>query len=76
MKMVRGRVQLTVEMNVINLETDAVMVDEYGDVVIGDSDQFFEDWVTGWLGGLGELLGTTEDVVDLHIMSDDEEDEE
>lgn len=76
MKMVSGRVRLTVYMNVINLETDAVKVDEYDDVVIEDTDQFFDDWVTGWLGGLGELLGTTEDVVDLCILSDDEEDEE
>ena len=76
MKMVKGRVQLTAYMNVINLETDAVKVDEDGNVVIKDTDQFFEDWVTGWLEGQGELLWTSEETVDLCIMSDDEGDEE
>ena len=71
---VNGRVTISLSLNVIGLETDAVEKDDYGDVIITDPDQFFIDWSNDWERGIGELLGATDEDVDLEAAKDDEED--
>ena len=69
---VKGRVEISLRLNVINLETDAVEVDKYGDVIITDPDEFFVDWSNDWEKGIGELLGATDEDVSLEAVEDDD----
>lgn len=77
---VYGRVTISLSLNVIGLETDAVEIDEYGRVVINDPDTFFMDWSNDWEKGIGELLGASDQDVDLEAVEDewdeDEDDED
>ena len=66
---VNGHVTLSVSLNVIGLETEAVSVNENGELMITDPDQFFMDWVEEWDQGNGELLGASEDSVELDVVS-------
>lgn len=70
---VSGRVEISLRLNVINLETDAVEVDKYGDVIITDPDTFFVDWSNDWEHGIGELLGATDEDVKLEAVDDAED---
>ena len=70
---VYGRVTISLSLNVIGLETDAVEKDDYGNVIITDPDQFFIDWSDDWEKGIGELLGASDEDVDLEAVEDDEE---
>jgi hypothetical protein len=72
---VSGRVDISLRLNVIDLETDAVEKDEYGRVIITDPDQFFVDWSEDWERGIGELLGATDEDVYLEAEDDEDEDE-
>ena len=74
MMRVYGYVTMSIAMNVIGLETDAVYVDEYGDVRINNPDQFFDDWVMGWIEGQGELLGADDEKAELVGEDADEDD--
>ena len=58
---------MSVSMNVIGLETDAVEVNEYGRFIITDPDQFFLDWSNDWEQGIGELLGASDESIDLYV---------
>lgn len=75
---VDGYVKMSITMNVIGLETDAVEVNRYGRVAIIDPDQFFMDWCDEWENGNGELSGASDLTVELEACDDevDEEDEE
>jgi type IV secretory pathway TrbF-like protein len=73
---VDGYVKMSISMNVIGLETDAVKIDRYGRVVITDPDQFFLDWSDEWERGNGELSGASDITVELDAIEDEEEDEE
>jgi hypothetical protein len=73
---VDGRVTISLSLNVIALETDAVEVDEYGRVVINDPETFFVDWSDEWEKGTGELLGASDHEVDLEVVDEDEEEYE
>lgn len=73
MKKVFGRVTISLSLNVIGLETDAVEIDEYGNVTIDDPDQFFIDWSNDWEQGIGELLGATDEDVDLEAVEDEDD---
>jgi len=73
---VNGRVEMSISMNVIDLETDAVEIDSYGKLRINNPDQFFIDWVDAWSGGMGELLGASDEDVDIEKVEEDEEDED
>lgn len=74
---VDGVVTMVVELNVCDLETDAVYKNEYGEIKINDPDSFFLDWVNDWENGMGELLGCHEENTDLEEIEEDwEEDEE
>lgn len=55
---VRGGVDIRLHLNVYNLETDAVEVND-GIVKIVDDEQFFMDWCEQWEKGIGELLGAS-----------------
>ena len=68
---VSGRVNMSISMNVIRLETDAVEVGRFGDLVITDPDRFFMDWVDDWNVGNGELMGASDECVDLEEHDDD-----
>ena len=68
-----GRVTISLSLNVIGLETDAVEKDEYDNVIITDPDQFFLDWSNDWEKGIGELLGASDEDVSLEAVDDDEE---
>ena len=70
---VYGRVTISLSLNVIGLETDAVEKDDYSNVIITDPDQFFIDWSDDWEKGIGELLGASDEDVDLEAVEDDEE---
>jgi hypothetical protein len=72
---VNGRVTISLSLNVIGLETDAVEKDDCGDVIITDPDQFFIDWSNDWEKGIGELLGASDEDVSLEA-EEDEEDED
>lgn len=67
------RFQVCLSLNVIGLETDAVEKDEYDNVIITDPDQFFLDWSNDWEQGIGELLGTTDEDVDLEAVEDEDD---
>ncbi len=73
---VYGRVTISLSLNVIGLETDAVEVDEYGRVVINDPDTFFVDWSNNWEKGIGELLGASDQDVELEVVDYDEDEGE
>ena len=73
MKKVFGRVTISLSLNVIGLETDAVEIDEYGNVIIDDPDQFFLDWSADWEQGIGELLGANDEDVDLEAVEDEDD---
>lgn len=74
---VDGHVRMSINMNVIGLETDAVTIDSYGEVIITDPDQFLIDWFDEWNVGNGELLGASDESVYLETYrEEDEEDEE
>ena len=73
MKKVFGRVTISLSLNVIGLETDAVEIDEYGNVIITDPDQFFLDWSDDWEQGIGELLGATDEDVDLEAVEEEDD---
>ncbi|MBO6272770.1 hypothetical protein J6O48_08335 [bacterium] len=64
---------MSVSLNVINLETDAVELNRYGKVSITNPDQFFEDWVDDWCSGRGELTGASDSSVDLEVIEDEDE---
>lgn len=70
---VNGFVRISLSLNVYDLETDAVYVDEWGTVRISDPDAFFVDWSDKWEEGTGELLGASDESVQLEIEDDDEE---
>lgn len=55
---VRGGVDIRLHLNVYNLETDAVEVND-GVVKIVDDEQFFMDWCENWEEGIGELSGAS-----------------
>ena len=63
--MVSGYAKLSISMNVIGMETDAVKVNKFGNIVITDPEQFFADWIDQWNAGNGELMGASELDVDL-----------
>lgn len=65
---VNGHVTMSITMNVIGLETEAVEVDEHGNVTITDPDQFFMDWVDEWNAGNGELLGASDNSGELEVI--------
>lgn len=69
---VNGFVRISLSLNVYDLETDAVYVDEWGTVRISDPDRFFMDWSDKWEEGTGELLGASDESVQLEIEEDDE----
>jgi hypothetical protein len=73
MKKVFGIVTISLRLNVIGLETDAVEIDEYGNVIITDPDQFFLDWSADWERGIGELLGATDEDVDMEAVEDEDD---
>lgn len=62
---ISGYAKMSVSMNVIGMETDAVEVNRFGKLVITDPEQFFADWVDQWNSGNGELMGASEIDVDL-----------
>ena len=68
-----GRVTMSLSLNVIGLETDAVEKDEYDNVIITDPDQFFLDWSNDWEQGIGELLGASDEDVDLEAVEDEDD---
>ncbi len=70
---VNGFVRMELRLNVYDLETDAVYVDEWGAVRISDPDAFFIDWSDNWENGIGELLGASDEDVDLRIEENEEE---
>ena len=69
---VNGFVRISLSLNVYDLETDAVYVDEWWTVRISDPDAFFMDWSDKWEEGTGELLGASDESVQLEIEEDDE----
>lgn len=69
---VKGHVRISLSLNVYDLETDAVCTDKYGNVTISDPDQFFMDWCDNWNSGTGELLGASDDDVDLTYEEEQE----
>lgn len=71
---VDGHVIMSISMNVIGLETDAVEYDRFGNLKIVNPDQFFIDWDEEWNNGNGELLGASELSVDIEGI--EEEDDE
>ena len=71
---VNGNVEMSINMHVIGLETDAVEIDRYGNVTITDPDQFFIDWDEEWNSGVGELMGACDLNVNLDQEKEDEED--
>lgn len=73
---VNGHVRMNINMNVNDLETDAVGVDRYGELSINDPEQFFMDWVDAWNTGIGELLGASDENADIEKVEEDEEDED
>ena len=74
---VSGFVTISLRLNVYDLETDAVYINKYGDVMVSDGDQFFLDWSEGWEQGIGELLGTSVEYEGLEAKdTEDEEDDE
>ena len=70
--LVKGRVEISLSLNVYELETDAVEIDKYGNVTISDPDQFFMDWCDNWNSGTGELLGASDKDVDLTYYENEE----
>ena len=56
---VNGIVEMTIRMNVYDLETEAVEIDCSGKLRITDGEQFFQDWIDSWVVVTGELLGAT-----------------
>ena len=70
---VNGYVTMSITINVIGLETDAVELNKYGEAVITDPDQFFVEWVDEFSVGNGELLGASSDSGKLEV--EDEADE-
>lgn len=70
---VNGRVRMSLSLNVYDLETDAVYKDGRGSIKISDPNQFFMDWSDGWENGVGELLGASDESVDLEEEPGDEE---
>ncbi len=73
---VNGTVTMSVTLNVIDLHTDAVEVDEYGRVRITNPDRFFVDWSEDWDQGIGELLGASDESVNLDADDADDADDE
>lgn len=73
---VNGRVEISLRLNVYDLDTDAVCADEDGTITITDDEQFFSDWIDGWVQGTGELLGASTDHVRLDREPDDFEDDD
>ena len=71
-----GIVEISLRLNVYDLDTDAVCADEDGTITITDDEQFFSDWIDGWVRGTGELLGASTDHVQLNREPDDFEDDE
>ena len=69
---VKGHVRISLSLNVFDLETDAVCTDKYGNVTISDPDQFFMDWCDSWENGIGELLGASDNDVDLTYEEEQE----
>ena len=70
---VNGYVRMSVSLNVIDLETDAVEVNEHGRVFITNPDKFFEDWVDEWCRGNGELSGASSGTVELDVEEEEDE---
>lgn len=70
---VNGFVRISLSLNVYDLETDAVYIDSYGNVKISDPNAFFVDWSDGWENGTGELLGASDQSVDLEVEPDEED---
>lgn len=77
---VNGTVEMVVTLNVYDLETDSVYETTNGRIVIEDADQFFADWIEGWVEGTGELLSSYDKNTDLEREEDwdweEDEDEE
>lgn len=69
--LVSGTADLVVSIHAIKLETDAVEVDEYGDIIINDPDKFFDDWMKDFDDGCGELPGVVDEKVNLHTEADE-----
>lgn len=63
---VGGCVDIRLKLNVYNLETDAVEVND-GIVKIVDDEQFFMDWYENWEEGIGELLGASVEYATLEM---------
>ena len=64
---VNGFVKMSLSLNVYDLETEAVYIDRYGNVKISDPTAFFVDWSMEWDNGTGELMGASDESVDLEI---------
>lgn len=62
---VRGTVKMTISLNVWDLETDAVEINEYNKITITNPDKFFMDWIEAWDDGCGEMLGAFNETEDL-----------
>lgn len=73
---VSGEVEMKVYLHVINLKTDSVSVDEYGNIFIEDPDKFFDDWIEEWNAGEGELLGVCDERVNLEKEEYDWDDDD
>lgn len=73
---VNGYVRIILSLNVCDLETDAVDVSEYGNVKITDPDEFFNDWIDAWNGGIGELMGVQDESAELEVEEDEDEDDD
>lgn len=69
---VKGRVTMSLTLNVYELETDSVSIDKHGNVKILDDEKFFEDWCNHWEHGIGELLRTS---IEYEELEKDKEDE-
>lgn len=70
---IRGRVRISLSLNVYDLDTSAAYVDSYGGVRISDDDQFFIDWASAWEQGTGELMGASVESCDLENDDDGED---
>ena len=74
MKTVNGTVEISLSLNVCDLETDATYTDSNGSVRVSNAEQFFADWCENWVNGTGELLGASIESENLDAESEDDED--
>lgn len=73
--LVNGTVRINICVKAEDLETDAVIVDQHGNVTVTDNEQFFRDWVAGWLHEDGELLESSSDQRDVNLTAKEDREE-